>query len=61
MRKLIDGTIVEELEEAKTFSITTKCPAKWILVDKETAEAYTPYETEGSLQWKKIHPKDTNA
>lgn len=55
MRILQDGTKVAELEEAKSFTITTKCPGKWLLVDRETGEAYVPYETAGTLQWKKIY------
>lgn len=53
-RKLIDGSEVPELEEAKTLMITTKCPEKWLLVDRETGEIYTPYTTLGPSQWKKI-------
>lgn len=54
IRKLIDGSVVSELEEAKTLMITTKCPEKWLLVDRETGEIYTPYTTPGPSQWKKI-------
>jgi hypothetical protein len=54
MRKLMDGTEVPELTEAKTFSIKTKCPEKWLLVDMETGETYTPYSTDGTLQWRKV-------
>lgn len=53
MRKLKDGRDVPELDEAKVFTIKTKCPQKWLLVDQETGEIYTPYDTDGSLQWKK--------
>lgn len=54
MRKLLDDTVANELDNAITFSITTKCPEKWLLVDKETGEVYVPYTTPGNLQWKKI-------
>lgn len=54
MRKLIDGSLVQELAESKTLSITTKCPEKWLLIDRETGEVYTPYTTPGNSQWKKI-------
>ena len=54
MRKLLDGTEVSELPEATTLTIKTKCPGKWMLVDKETGEVYSPYTTPGKLQWKKI-------
>ncbi len=53
-RKLIDGSEVPELKEAKVLSLTTKCPEKWLLVDRETGEIYTPYTTPGPNQWKKI-------
>jgi hypothetical protein len=53
-RTLIDGTIVTELAEPQTLIITTKCVEKWLLVDRETGEIYTPYTTPGPNQWKKI-------
>jgi len=54
MRKLLDGTEADELDEPITLTITTKCPSKWMLADKETGEVYVPYATKGKLQWKKI-------
>ena len=53
-RTLKDGTIVLEQEDVRILTITTKCPSKWLLIDRETGEAYVPYETEGKNQWKKI-------
>jgi hypothetical protein len=53
-RRLQDGTEVPELDTPVILTIKTKCPEKWILIDKETGEVYTPYTTAGSLQWKKI-------
>lgn len=53
-RKLIDGSEVPELNEAQTLMVTTKCPEKWLLIDRETGEIYTPYTTPGPSQWKKI-------
>ena len=53
-RQLIDGTIVQEHSTAVELTITTKCPEKWLLVDRETGEIYTPYTTPGPRQWKKI-------
>ena len=55
MRKLITGTEVPELDSAVTLNIKTKCPAKWLLIDMETGEMYSPYETQGPLQWKKVY------
>lgn len=54
-RKLKDGTSVEELAEAIELKITTKCPSKWLLIDRETGEAYTAYSSPGKNQWKKIY------
>jgi hypothetical protein len=54
-RKLKDGTEVEESKTDVTLKITTRCPAKWLLIDRETGEAYVPYDTPGSMQWKKIY------
>lgn len=53
-RTLQTGQTVPELEETVTLVIKTKCPEKWLLIDNETGEAYTPYSTPGPLQWKKI-------
>ena len=53
-RKLIDGSEVPELTEAQTLMLKTKCPEKWLLIDRETGEIYTPYSTPGPNQWKKI-------
>jgi hypothetical protein len=53
-RQLLDGSIVEEQDTISELSIRTKCPAKWLLVDRETGEIYTAYTTPGPRQWKKI-------
>jgi hypothetical protein len=52
-RILIDKTVVEELQEPKTLVVYTKCPEKWMLVDKETGEVYTGHVTDGNNYWKK--------
>lgn len=54
MRKLLGGTEVPELEESVTLTIKTKCPQKWMLIDMETGEIYTPYTTPGTLQWQRV-------
>jgi hypothetical protein len=54
VRKLATGAEVPDLDKAVTLTIKTKCPAKWMLVDMETSEMYSPYDTPGKLQWKKI-------
>jgi hypothetical protein len=53
-RQLLDGSIVEEQDIAVELTVSTKCPAKWLLVDRETGEIYTAYTTPGPRQWKKI-------
>ncbi len=52
--RLLDGSEVQELKEAQELTLRTKCPEKWLLVDRETGEIYTPYLTPGPRQWKKI-------
>ena len=37
-RKLIDGTVVEELEQPVNLVIETKCPSKWKIIDMETGQ-----------------------
>lgn len=53
-RKLVDGTNAKELEEPITLTVYTKCPQKWMLVDKETGEVYIGHVTKGKNSWKKI-------
>ncbi len=57
-RKLKNGAEVPELSEPVVLTIQTKCPEKWVLLDKETGEVYTPHTTPGPLQWKRIETKD---
>lgn len=54
-RTLKDGRVVPELENSVELSIKTKCPAKWLLIDQETGEAYIPHDTPGKQQWKKLY------
>jgi hypothetical protein len=54
-RILQDGREVHELQSPTTLTIKTKCPAKWLLIDQETGEAYVPYDTSGTMQWKKVY------
>lgn len=53
-RKLQDGREVTELESAKTLTVKTKCPEKWLLIDLETGERYTGHLTDGKNSWKKL-------
>lgn len=54
MRKLLDGTEVQELDEPKTLTVFTKCPEKYMLVDMETGQVYTGHATDGKNSWKKV-------
>ena len=54
MRRLQDGTLVPELDEAVMFCLKTKCPAKWTLIDNETGELYIPNTDSGPYQWRKL-------
>lgn len=53
-RTLLDGSTVNDSEVSVELTVRTKCPEKWLLVDRETGEIYTPYTTPGPRQWKKI-------
>ena len=51
-RTLKDGTIVPELDTPLTLT------AKWLLVDRETNEAYVAHEKQGIRQWEKLYNAD---
>jgi len=57
-RTLKNGESVEELEIPVILTIKTKCPQKYMLIDQETGEVYTPHTTPGSSQWRKIAQGD---
>lgn len=59
-RKLKDGTEVNELDQAVQLTVTTKCPNKWLLIDRETGEAYEAYTSPGKHQWKKLYNAEWN-
>ena len=62
-RILLDGSEVEELDNALDITIHTRCPGKWKLVDMETGQEYVatrefPYvDVLGGLFNKYIIPK----
>lgn len=60
-RVLKNGKRVTELEEAKTLTVHTKCPEKWLLIDQETGEHYIGYATEGKNSWQKINNGQTDS
>ena len=53
-RILLDGSTVDESHAAVELTIRTKCPDKWLLINRETGGIYTAYTTPGPRQWKKI-------
>jgi len=53
-RMLLDGTEVIELDKSIHLNIKTKCPEKWLLIDRETGDHYVGYETEGKNSWRKL-------
>lgn len=58
MRRLMDGSFVEEYTKAIDLTIHTKAPGKWKLIDMETGQEYigsgipTKYG-----KWKRIKDK----
>jgi hypothetical protein len=62
LRKLQDGSEAEELAMPIMLTVYTKCPEKWMLVDKETGEVYIGHSTPGKNSWKKVDQwKNENA
>lgn len=54
-RRLLDGSVVPELDKPVNLTILTKCPDKWQIIDRETGQAYIPTGNfEIYKQWKKI-------
>jgi hypothetical protein len=54
-RKLLDGTLITELDNSTVLKIKTKCPTKWKLIDLETGEEYLGnMPNEHHMFWKKI-------
>lgn len=54
-RKLLNGKLVDVLNEPINLNIYTKCPEKYMLLDMETGEKYVGRPTLGNSSWKKIH------
>ena len=54
-RKLLNGTEVEEFDNAVDLTIHTKCPEKWLLIDLETGQEYRGSEKPNLYgKWKRI-------
>jgi hypothetical protein len=53
-RKLKTGKTAKELSTAKTLTVYTKCPEKYLLVDLETGEKYLGNPSGSKLSWNKI-------
>lgn len=60
MIKLKDGTLVEELNEEVELKVRTTCPDKWLLIDKQTGDAYIPCLESGIIRWKKSYNAEWN-
>ena len=60
MRKLLDGSEVEEFDQAVDLTIHTRCPSKWLLIDLETGAEYIGSEKPNLYgKWKRVkEPKD---
>ena len=55
MRKLKNGVQVYELDNPVTLTVYTRCPMKYILVDRETGEEYIGQDpTKNKYSWNKI-------
>lgn len=55
MRKLLDGSMVEETEIAVDLTIHTKAPGKWLLIDLETGQEYLGSKEPNLYgKWKRI-------
>ena len=56
MRKLQDGTEVQELSAPVQLVVYTKCPEKYKLIDMETGQEYVGTRpSQGDLHWKRIN------
>jgi hypothetical protein len=54
VRKLVDGTEVNELDHAKILQVKTRCPKKYMLIDMETGQRYTGRDTDGKSDWEPV-------
>lgn len=60
-RTLRDGKQVPELDKAVELKVYTKCPEKYLLLDRETGQLYTGVNTEDGMDWKLLNEsKDRN-
>ena len=57
-RTLQNGETAQELDIPVILTIRTRCPEKYLLIDQETGEVYTPHITPGTNQWRKIAQGD---
>ena len=54
-RTLLDGTEVEDFDEAIDLTIHTKCPEKWLLIDLETGQEYIGSDKPNLYgKWKRV-------
>jgi hypothetical protein len=58
MRKLLDGSEVEETVVAVDLTIHTKAPGKWLLIDLETGQEYIGSKEPNLYgKWKRVKDK----
>ena len=50
-RKLLDGANVEEAKRVTDLTIRSRCPQKWLMVDLETGEVYSPVEEDRFINY----------
>lgn len=54
-RTLRDGKQVPELDKAIELKVYTKCPEKYLLLDRETGQLYTGVSTDDGMDWKLLN------
>lgn len=54
-RKLKDGTEISDIESPVELTVKTRCPDKWLLIDRESGEAYVAYHDSTRYRWKKLY------
>lgn len=52
-RQTLQGTLVSQLDTPKTYSLITKTPSKWVVVDIEHGSVFTPNDDTSQYQFKK--------
>lgn len=53
-RNLKTGKAVKELDKAKTLTVYTKCPEKYLMIDLETGEQYFGNPEDNKNSWNRL-------